>query len=85
LSYHVYTITGADKDGDFKCLRRYSEFYAVRAVMVTRWPGCYIPALPPKKPMGNKDSLFVEDRTKLLDFFLRNISEIAYLYYSEEF
>ena len=36
-------------EGDFETKRRYSDFDKVRALLVLKWPGCYIPPLPPKK------------------------------------
>jgi len=53
--------------------------------MTTKWPGCYVPPLPEKKMVGNMDKKFIEDRRKFLEYFCQKISEISYLYYSEEF
>ena len=47
----MYTIRGTDKDGSFEIYRRYSDFANLREVLLIRWPGCYIPPLPPKKKM----------------------------------
>lgn len=44
-----YTVSGVDGDGPFEESRRFREFYALRNVLVQRWPGIYIPAIPEKK------------------------------------
>ena len=48
-SYILYTVRGSDKRGNFEVLRRYKDFAALRTSLVSRWPGCNIPPLPPKK------------------------------------
>lgn len=48
---HVNFDKGIDNNGDIDINRRYSEFKALRTVLVERWPGCYIPPLPSKKLM----------------------------------
>jgi hypothetical protein len=45
----VYTIKGVDRDGPFEECRRFKEFFALREVLITRWPGVYIPPIPEKK------------------------------------
>ena len=52
--YVVYNIKGFDKDGEFEVLRRYSNFYVLRNVLLKRWPGCFIPPLPEKKTLVKK-------------------------------
>jgi hypothetical protein len=42
--------------------RRYSDFNQVRVLLLNRWPGCYVPAIPSKKMVGNMDAHFIEDR-----------------------
>ena len=32
-------------------MRRYNDFYAFRKALVLKWPGIYIPGMPPKKPI----------------------------------
>ena len=44
-----YTINGIDSDGSFTEARRFREFNTLREVLLQRWPGIYIPALPEKK------------------------------------
>lgn len=49
----MYKIFGSDQAGDFESLRRYNDFLSLRSLLVTNWPGCYIPKLPPKKRIVN--------------------------------
>lgn len=54
--YILYTIKGEDKEGTFEIFRRYSDFDNLRHFLCQRWPGLFIPALPPKKATGNMES-----------------------------
>lgn len=45
----VYEVKGMDKDGPYEGVRRYNDFNAFRQLLVTRYPGLYIPKIPPKK------------------------------------
>jgi hypothetical protein len=38
----------ADKEGDFKEMKRYSDFHKLRTMLVIRFPGFNIPAIPAK-------------------------------------
>jgi hypothetical protein len=50
VSGHIkYSVTGEDSDGTFEETRRYKEFFALRNILVARWPGIYIPAIPEKQ------------------------------------
>lgn len=80
-----YTINGMDSDGSFTEARRFREFNTLREVLVGRWPGIYIPALPEKKLVGSKDDKFVEERRGLLERFLKELGKIDYLIDSKEF
>jgi len=46
-SFVVYTIKLAGSNEIF--YRRYSDFFALREKLSERWPGIYIPNIPPKK------------------------------------
>ncbi|CAG9315297.1 unnamed protein product [Blepharisma stoltei] len=83
--YALYTITGRDSSGPFEASRRYSDFLALRNQLLYRWPGCFVPPIPPKKILGNLTSNFIESRKSLLQRFLQRISQITFLYTSEEF
>jgi hypothetical protein len=52
---------------------------------VVHWPGCFIPTIPPKKKLGNKEAWFVEQRREFLDTFLKQIIGIDILFESDEF
>lgn len=84
-SYTVYCIKGNDKNGPFEIYRRYNEFHALREVMVQKWPGCFVPSIPPKTLMGKNDKSVVLARSRALNFFCISVSENPNLYYSKEF
>jgi len=84
-SYVVYTVKGRDRDGPFEILRRYNDFFSLRTCLVERWPGCFIPSMPPKKAVGNLTIEFIEKRRIHLEEFCKRIASLPYLYYSEEF
>mmetsp|Transcript_104958 Transcript_104958/g.146343 ORF Transcript_104958/g.146343 Transcript_104958/m.146343 type:complete len:419 (+) Transcript_104958:108-1364(+) len=85
INYVTYTIRGQDSDGSFEVVRRYSEFAKMRDVLLQRWPGIFIPALPPKKSMGNMEKAFIEERRKFLHKFCEKMGEIEFLQNSEEY
>lgn len=64
--------------------RRFSDFYSLREKIVERWPGLYIPNIPPKKAVGNADTKTIVYRMRLLNEFSFKISKIPYLLASEE-
>jgi hypothetical protein len=80
-----YTVQGEDATGPFEEVRRYKEFFALRNMMLQRWPGAYIPAIPEKKVIGNKDDDFVEERRSLLERFMKEVCKYDYLIFSQEF
>ena len=50
-----------------------------------RWPGIYVPAIPDKKLVGNKDEQNVEDRRLLLESFMKDAAKFDYIINSREF
>lgn len=60
--YVVYRITGLDNNGYFTGNRRYNEFYLLRQILVLNFPGIFIPPVPGKKLVGNKDFKFILER-----------------------
>ena len=52
-----YTVNGVDSDGSFTESRRFREFNTLREVLLNRWPGIYIPALPEKKLVVSRDKI----------------------------
>lgn len=78
-------MTGFDNDGKFSGSRRYNDFFMLREALTSRWPGIYFPPIPPKKPVGNKTTKFIEDRRFFLERFLRKIANHDFILISEEF
>lgn len=83
---HVtYTVKGKDENGEFEGSRRYNDFYHLRHALLNRWPGTYIPPIPAKKAVGNKDDKYIEHRRHFLQRFLRKLSKHPHLLNSDEF
>ena len=74
-----YEITGYDMKGDFQMRKRYSDFYMLRQALRERWPGYYIPAIPPKKAIGNLEVDFIRNRMMHLDNFLKQLGQFEFL------
>mmetsp|Transcript_23403 Transcript_23403/g.17821 ORF Transcript_23403/g.17821 Transcript_23403/m.17821 type:complete len:180 (+) Transcript_23403:587-1126(+) len=91
MSGHVkYLVNGEDDEGDFEQSRRFREFYALRQVLIMRWPGIYVPSIPEKHlnlpvPTKSNDEEFIEERRSLLERFMKELSRFDYLVYSKEF
>lgn len=81
-SYISYTLNGTDIPEQLE--RRYRDFFVLYEKLVQRWPGIYIPRIPPKKLTGNLDPNVIKTRIRLLNFFCLNLSKIDYLYKAEE-
>ena len=64
--------------------RRYRDFDALRKKLVERWPGVFIPNIPHKKTVGNKDKEIVGMRIEMINRFLKKLSHIDYLFNSDE-
>jgi hypothetical protein len=47
--HHAYRVKGGDHYGEVEIFRRYKEFDRLRALFVERFPGLFVPPLPPKK------------------------------------
>lgn len=76
---------GFDFEGDFEVQKRYSDFFAFRKALQTRWPGVFIPSMPPKKVYGNMNNAFLEDRKKGLEKFLKGVARYEFFVTSKEF
>ena len=81
-TYIAYTMDGTDITE--KLTRRYSDFFSLYEKLLQRWPGIYIPRIPPKKITGNTDPNMIKTRMRLLNRFCLNLSNIEYLYKAEE-
>lgn len=69
--YFQYAVLGVDRLGKFEVYRRYSDFAALRELIVDRFPGMYVPPLPKKKKLGSTKVEFIEERCFLLNMFIR--------------
>ncbi|CAD8077497.1 unnamed protein product [Paramecium sonneborni] len=83
--YTTYSVRGMDKNGQFDVIRRFSDFRLIRQFLIIKWPGCYIPPLPPRKAIGNMDQKFIDDRMRSLQDWMRIMAQSKYFWYSEEF
>jgi len=84
-SHMQYLVKGADKQGPWDGLRRYSHFHELLEVLRARWPGIYLPRLPPKKAIGNYQTEFLQQRRYFLERFVRRIGFLPFIVNSEEF
>jgi len=81
----VYTCFGILGKERFEIYRRYSDFAVLRESLCDRFPGLYVPPIPSKKAIGNKEQVFVDERCFLLNMFIKQISRCPYLVESQEF
>jgi len=81
----TYMVRGIDEEGPFEASRRYNDFYNFYKSISTRWPGIYIPPIPPKKAGVNKDEKNLKERRIFLEKFIKVLSENEFLVNSEEF
>ena len=81
-SYIAYTMDGTDITEQLT--RRYSDFFNLYEKLLQRWPGVFIPRIPPKKITGNMEPKIIKTRMRLLNRFCLNVSNIDYLYRAEE-
>ena len=77
-----YTLQGSKLPEPLS--RRYRDFDALRRKFIDRWPGVFIPNIPHKKTMGNKDKEIVGMRIEMINRFLKKLSKIDYLFNSDE-
>ena len=77
-----YTLQGSKLPEPLS--RRYRDFDALRKKFIDRWPGVFIPNIPHKKTVGNKDKEIVDMRIEMINRFLKKLSKIDYLYNSDE-
>lgn len=71
--HHVYQVYVRIKDDEWNVYRRYSQFFDMHKCLRRKFPMVEAFKFPPKKTLGNKDSLFVEDRRRLLQDYLRRV------------
>lgn len=80
-----YTVTGQDQEGKFEVQRRYNEFHILHVQLNERWPGCFIPCIPEKQILGDKEEGFIEERRSLLNRFVYECSKFEFIINSKEF
>jgi hypothetical protein len=80
--YTSYTLQGSKIPEPVS--RRYRDFDALRKKFVERWPGVFIPNIPHKKTVGATDKDIVELRIEMINRFLKKLSNIDYLFNSDE-
>lgn len=80
-----YEVKGKDRQGPWEGKRRYNEFFVLQETLTRRFPGVPLPCLPEKKAIGNKDILFLQDRTFYLQRYLRKIARFDFILESQEF
>ena len=56
----------------------------MREKLVERWPGIYIPNLPPKVAVGNLEKKVIETRTRVINDFCHKTSKFKFILDSEE-
>jgi len=81
----TYEVVGYDMKGDFQVRKRYSDFFLLRKTLRERWPGFYIPTIPPKKAIGNMEHDFIKERQSHLDNFVKQLAQYTFLVDSFEF
>jgi hypothetical protein len=81
-AYIAYTLNGTDITDQMS--RRYSDFFALYEKLCQKWPGIYIPRIPGKKITKNTSRKMIKTRMRLLNRFCLNLSNIDYLYSSDE-
>ena len=82
ISFTSYTLKGSKIPEPVS--RRYRDFDALRRKFVERWPGVFIPNIPHKKAMGATDKDIVGLRIEMINRFLKKLSNIDYLFNSDE-
>lgn len=83
-SHTEYKLKGTDWQGEFDITRRYKEFHMLRSLLSKNWPGFFIPSIPTKVTIGKMEENVIHERWYLLNRFMKNISEIPFLWESDE-
>ena len=68
--FTCYKIVGHDSNGPIEVYRRFSEFYLFHEKLTTRYPGLFIPPVPPKKAQGKLEEDLVNERMYFLQTYL---------------
>ena len=76
-AYIAYMVHSNNGTSNFSATRRYSDFVWVRDQLIRVFPGCIVPALPPKTIKYTTNTLeddFVQRRAKGLHLFLESVA-----------
>jgi len=73
LPFVYYLLKGNLVDQEI--YRRFSDFEQLREKLVEIYPCIYIPGLPPKRIIGNQDTKISDMKLKLLNHFLKKLTE----------
>lgn len=76
--YHEYPLNGRDSLGAIECMRRFSHFVDFHKCLQERFPGLYIPPIPPKAQDKKKGDV-LEERRYFLEMFLKDCIALPYL------
>ena len=79
-SYIAYIMEGTDVTEQLD--KKSSYFSTLYEKLLQRCPGVYVPRIPPKKT-GNQDPNLIKTRTRLLNRFCLNLSNVEYIYKEE--
>ena len=78
-SHMEYMVKGEDRQGPWSGARRFSQFYELSDALQQRWPGIFLPRLPPKKAIGRYETRFLQERRYYLERYLRKIGQFEYI------
>ena len=73
IPYVYYLLKGNLVSQDI--YRRYADFEQLREKLVEIYPCIYIPGLPPKRIIGSQDTKISDMKLKLLNHFLKKLTE----------
>jgi len=85
IEYEVQGLDPASKSGKFAIRRRFRDFYALRQCFSNRYPGLYVPPISKKKIVGNTSMKTWQERSFLLNIFIKQLTRCPYLIEAEEF
>ena len=81
----MYMTRGVDLHGHkWEANRRYNEFFSLREAQSRCWPGLFLPYMPSKKLVGNRDVKFIVQRRYFLERYYMQMSRFAYLTHTQE-
>ena len=90
-----YPQQGKDADGNFKIVRTIKEFYMLYDTLIAKWPGIYIPPVPPTSIYeeietiryiieGEKDNRFFNERRYFIQQFFCKVPLFPFIVKSRE-